>query len=64
MKFIDSVRFMVCSLSTLADNLTERLHRDKCKDYESILEYVMAKDILVFLCVECDKSYDKNFNDI
>ena len=56
MKFIDSARFMDSSLSTLADNLTERLHKDKCKDCKSSLEYVTAKDItIIFQCVECDK---------
>ena len=31
-KFIDSFRFMSSSLSSLADNLSERLHSDKCTD--------------------------------
>ena len=50
------------SLSTLADNPTERLHKDKYKDCESRFEYVTAKDItLAFQCVESDKAYDKKF---
>ena len=31
-KFIDSVRFMVASLANLVDNLTERIHKIKCKN--------------------------------
>ena len=32
MKFFDSFRFMSTSLSKLVDNLSEGLHKDKCKD--------------------------------
>ena len=31
-KFIDSARFMATSLSNLVDNLTEGVHKIKCKD--------------------------------
>ena len=31
LQFIDSARFMVCSLSNLVNNLSEGLHRIKCK---------------------------------
>ena len=31
-KFIDSARFMATSLSNLVDNLTEVIHKVKCKD--------------------------------
>ena len=31
-KFIDSSRFMSTSLSCLVDNLSDRLHSDKCTD--------------------------------
>ena len=31
-KFIDSARFMATSLSNLVDNLTEAVHKIKCKD--------------------------------
>ena len=31
-KFIDSARFMTSSLSNLVDNITEEIHKIKCKD--------------------------------
>ena len=45
-KFIDSFRFMSSSLSSLADNLSEVLHSDKCIDYKSCLDYMITKDNL------------------
>ena len=38
LKFIDSFRFMSTSLSSLVDNLSEKLHSDKCKDCKSELD--------------------------
>ena len=38
-KFIDSARFIASSLSNLIDNLTERIHKTKCKDCDRFLEY-------------------------
>ena len=32
MKFFDSFRFVSDSLSRLVDNLSEGLHKNKCKD--------------------------------
>ena len=45
-KIIDSARFMASSLSDLVDNLTEGIHRFKCKDCDCLLEYESAKDNL------------------
>lgn len=62
MKFIDSIQFMASSWSTLADNLTERLHKNK--DRKSSLEYLTTKDtLLTFKSMECNKSYDKRFDE-
>lgn len=41
-KFINSVRFMSSSLSSLSDNLAKGLHKDKCKNCKSDLESIMA----------------------
>ena len=38
-KFIDSTIFMATSLSNLVDNLTEGIHKIKCKDCDCFLEY-------------------------
>ena len=63
-KLINNVRFMVISISTLAGRLTEGLYKDKCQDCMSSPEYVMAKEsTLTFKCMECNKSYDKKFNE-
>ena len=39
-KFIDSARFMSRSLSSLIDYLVEGIHKDKCKNYNSDIEYM------------------------
>ena len=38
-KVIDSARFMVSSFSNLVDNLTERVHKIRCKDCDCFLKY-------------------------
>ena len=61
--FIDSFRFMSSSLSSLLDNLSEGLHKDKCIDCKSCLDHIMFKDDqLIFRCFECKKYYRKDFN--
>ena len=38
-KFIDSARFMASSPLNLADNFAKGIHKIKCKDCDSFLEY-------------------------
>ena len=55
-KFIDTFRFMSSSLSSLVDNLSDRLHNDKCKDFNSYLDYTTVEDNkLILKCFECKK---------
>ena len=62
-KFIDSFRFMVTSLSKLVDNLTEDIHGDKCVDCKSDLSYMKVMDeTLIFRCFNCKKNYKKEIN--
>ena len=50
-------------LSSLVDNLSEKRHSDKCKDYKSELNYMSVKDNqLIFQCLEYKKNYKKDFN--
>ena len=44
LNFIDSFRFMSTSLSSLGDNLSEKLHSGKCKDCKSQLDYMSIKN--------------------
>ena len=54
---------MSSSLSNLADNLSERVHNDKCADCKSCLDYITTKDEqLFFRYFECKKNYKKDFN--
>ena len=46
-KFIDSAKFMASSVSNLIDNLTEGIHKIKCKDCGFLLEYENVKDDLI-----------------
>ena len=45
MRFIDSIRFMLSSLSSAVVNLSGGLHNNKCKDCKSCLEYNSIKII-------------------
>ena len=55
-KFIDSARFMATSLPNLVHNLTEEIHKIKCKDCDCFLEYESVKDNLIkYKCLSCNK---------
>ena len=49
---------MSTSLPSLVDNLSQKLHSDRCKDSNSELDYMSIKDNqLIFQCLECKKNY-------
>ena len=51
------------SLSSLADNLSEGLHSDKCTDCKSCLDYMIFKnDQLIFRCFKFKNNSKKDFN--
>ena len=65
LKFIDSFRFMSTSLSSLVDNLSEKLYSDKCKDCKSELDYMSIKNNqLIFQCLKCKKNYKKDYKEL
>ena len=48
---------MSTSLSSLVDNLTEKLHSDECKDCKSELDYMSIKNSkFIFRYLECEKN--------
>ena len=59
-KFIDSFRFMLSSFSNLVHNLSEGLHRYKCTNCKSCLDYMTAEDEqLILKCFRCKKNYER-----
>ena len=55
-KFIDGARFMASTLSNLVDNLTERIHKIKCKNCDCFLEYETVNDNLIkYKCLSCNR---------
>ena len=62
-KFIDGFRFMAAPLSKLVDNLTDKIHNDKCIKCKSNLCFVRAmNEKLIFKCIDCEKEYEKELN--
>ena len=76
-QLIDNARFMASSSSNLVNNLSERIHRIKCKfghnnknvkreikyKYcDCFLEYTNVKDDLIeYKCLSCKKYYQQKF---
>ena len=51
---------MTSSLSNLVDNLTEAIHKTKCKDCDCFIEFKSVKDNLIkHKCSSCNKDYSK-----
>ena len=64
-KFIDSFRFMSTSLSSLVDNLSDRIHDNrKYTKCNSSLEYISIskKGRLLFEYFDCKKRYTRKFD--
>ena len=61
---IDSTGFMATSLSNLVDNLTEGIHKIKCKDCDCFFGYESAKDNLIkYKCLSCNKNYSNKMDE-
>ena len=59
-KFINSSRFMATSLLDLNDNLTEVIHRIKCKYCDWFLKYENVKENSIkYECISCNKYSNK-----
>ena len=57
------LKIYLCSLFSLAGNLAEGLHNDKCKICKSCLEYIKIKDkFLIFNCSHCNRNYENQFD--
>ena len=54
---------MSMSLSKLIDNLSERIHNNKCADCKSCLDYVRStkNEKLILKCFNCETYYRKKF---
>ena len=61
---IDSARFIASSLSNLADDLAERIHKIKCKGCDCFIEYKSAKDNLIkYDCLSCNEDYSNKLDE-
>ena len=63
-KFIDSATFLVTSSSNLVYNLTEGIHKIKCKDCDCFLKYESIKDNLIkYKRLSCNKDYSNEIDE-
>ena len=55
---------MATSLSNLVDNLTNGIHKIKCKDCDCFLEHESVKDNLIkYKCLSCDENYSNKIDE-
>ena len=48
---------------SLVDNISDRIHSNKCTNCESSLDYMKVEDNqLIFKCLICNKENNKDFN--
>ena len=59
-KFIDNAWFRATLLSNLVDNLTEGIHKIKCKDCDCFLEYESVKDNK---CLSYNRNYSNKIDE-
>ena len=63
-KLIDAARLMTSSLSNIVDNLTERIHKIKCKDCDCFPEYESVKDNFIkYKCLSFKKDYSNKLDE-
>ena len=59
-KFVDSARFK----SNLVNNLTEEIHKIKCKNCDCFLEYESVKvNSIKCKCLSCKKDYSNKIDE-
>ena len=55
---------MAISLSNLVDNLTEKIHKTKCKDCDCFREYESVKDNLIkYKYLSCNKNHSNKIDE-
>ena len=63
-KFIDSSRFMVTSLSKLVNNLIEGIHKIKCWSCDCFLEYERVNNnLLKYKCLSRNKDHSRKLDE-
>ena len=63
MKFIYIGRFMVTSFSNLVDNLTEGIHKIKCKDFFFLEHESVKENLIKYKSVSCKKDYSNKIDE-
>ena len=57
-EFIKTERFLTSSLPNPVNNLSEGIHKIKCKDRNCFIEYKRANDNLIkYKYLSCNKNY-------
>ena len=63
-RLIDSARFIASLRSNLVHNLTDGIHKNKCKNCDCSFEYKSAKDNLIkYKCLSCNKDYSNKIDE-
>ena len=63
LKLVGSFRFMSTSLSSLVNNISDGVHRNKCTNCKCSLDYLKVEGIQsIFKCLNCNKNFNKDFN--